>query len=73
MLSHLGAGRLHFLGRVLANLSSCVLLDRFQALESAAALEAKAQELMRKNNFLASKCPVAVGHRADGCHLPTAP
>ncbi|KAF6301418.1 ATP binding cassette subfamily A member 13 [Rhinolophus ferrumequinum] len=54
MLSHLGDRRLHFLGRVLANLSSCVLLDRFQALESAAMLDAKARELMRQNSFLAS-------------------
>ncbi|KAM5203989.1 ATP-binding cassette sub-family A member 13 isoform 2-T2 [Hipposideros larvatus] len=53
-LSHLGAGRLHFLGHVLANLSSCVRLDRFQAFESTAVLEAKAQALMRHNSFLAS-------------------
>uniref|UniRef100_A0A8C0R712 ATP binding cassette subfamily A member 13 n=1 Tax=Canis lupus dingo TaxID=286419 RepID=A0A8C0R712_CANLU len=49
-----GAGRIRFLGRVLVNLSSCVALNRFQALESVASLEAKAQELMRHNNFLAS-------------------
>ena len=52
-----GAGRIRFLGRVLVNLSSCVALNRFQALESVASLEAKAQELMRHNNFLASKYP----------------
>lgn len=75
-LSHLGTGRLHFLGRVLANLSSCVRLDRFQALESAAMLDAKARELMRQNSFLASKCPVtegSLGHCADSCHLPISP
>ncbi|XP_034521233.1 ATP-binding cassette sub-family A member 13 isoform X3 [Ailuropoda melanoleuca] len=54
MFAHGGAGRIHFLGRVLVNLSSCVVLDRFQALESVASLEAKARELMRQNSFLAS-------------------
>uniref|UniRef100_A0A452QTV9 ABC transporter domain-containing protein n=1 Tax=Ursus americanus TaxID=9643 RepID=A0A452QTV9_URSAM len=54
MFAHGGAGRILFLGRVLVNLSSCVVLDRFQALESVASLEAKARELMRQNSFLAS-------------------
>lgn len=75
-LGHLGAGHLRFLGHVVANLSSCVLLDRFQALESAAVLEANAQALMRQNNFLAGECPATGGprgHRADGCQLPTSP
>ncbi|EPY85511.1 hypothetical protein CB1_000372021, partial [Camelus ferus] len=54
MLGHTGAGRVHFLGRVLVNLSSCVALSRFQALDSVPALESKAQELMRRNDFLAS-------------------
>ncbi|CAD7687011.1 unnamed protein product [Nyctereutes procyonoides] len=54
VFAHGGAGRIRFLGRVLVNLSSCVALNRFQALESVASLESKAQELMRHNNFLAS-------------------
>uniref|UniRef100_A0A8C7BTF0 ABC transporter domain-containing protein n=1 Tax=Neovison vison TaxID=452646 RepID=A0A8C7BTF0_NEOVI len=54
MFAHGGAGRIHVLGRILVNLSSCVVLDRFQALESVASLEAKARELMRQNSFLAS-------------------
>ncbi|XP_020919565.1 ATP-binding cassette sub-family A member 13 isoform X7 [Sus scrofa] len=54
MFSHTSAGRVRSLGRVLVNLSSCVVLNRFQALESVATLESKAQELMRKNSFLAS-------------------
>ena len=58
MFSHTSAGRVHSLGRVLVNLSSCVVLNRFQALESVATLESKAQELMRKNSFLASKYSV---------------
>lgn len=58
MFAHGGAGRILFLGRVLVNLSSCVVLDRFQALESVASLEAKARELMRQNSFLASKYSV---------------
>ena len=58
MFAHGGAGHIRFLGRILVNLSSCVVLDRFQALESVASLEAKARELMRQNSFLASKCSV---------------
>ncbi|XP_032730825.1 ATP-binding cassette sub-family A member 13 [Lontra canadensis] len=54
MFAHGGAGRIRVLGRILVNLSSCVVLDRFQALESVASLEAKARELMRQNSFLAS-------------------
>nr|XP_031526947.1 ATP-binding cassette sub-family A member 13 [Vicugna pacos] len=54
MLGHAGAGRVRFLGRVLVNLSSCVALSRFQALDSVPALESKAQELMQRNDFLAS-------------------
>uniref|UniRef100_A0A8D1DE14 ABC transporter domain-containing protein n=1 Tax=Sus scrofa TaxID=9823 RepID=A0A8D1DE14_PIG len=54
MFSHTSAGRVRSLGRVLVNFSSCVVLNRFQALESVATLESKAQKLMRKNSFLAS-------------------
>uniref|UniRef100_M3Z391 ATP binding cassette subfamily A member 13 n=1 Tax=Mustela putorius furo TaxID=9669 RepID=M3Z391_MUSPF len=54
MFAHGGAGHIRVLGRILVNLSSCVVLDRFQALESVASLEAKARELMRQNSFLAS-------------------
>nr|XP_045721010.1 ATP-binding cassette sub-family A member 13 [Mirounga angustirostris] len=54
MFAHGGAGRVRFLGGILVNLSSCVLLNRFQALDSVASLESKARELMRQNSFLAS-------------------
>ncbi|MBZ3873798.1 ATP-binding cassette sub-family A member 13 [Sciurus carolinensis] len=54
MFNHAGSGHFHFLGQVLVNLSSCMVLDRFQAVESADILETKAQELMQQNNFLAS-------------------
>ncbi|XP_045421289.1 ATP-binding cassette sub-family A member 13-like isoform X2 [Lemur catta] len=54
MFNHAGAGRFHFLGSILVSLSSCVALDRFQAVESVDILETKAQELMQQNNFLAS-------------------
>uniref|UniRef100_A0A8D2D2U3 ATP binding cassette subfamily A member 13 n=1 Tax=Sciurus vulgaris TaxID=55149 RepID=A0A8D2D2U3_SCIVU len=54
MFNHAGSGHFRFLGQVLVNLSSCVVLDRFQAVESADILETKAQELMQQNNFLAS-------------------
>ncbi|XP_058390822.1 ATP-binding cassette sub-family A member 13 [Diceros bicornis minor] len=54
MLNHMDAGRIRFLGRVLVNLSSCVALNRFQALESVAILESTAHELLQQNSFLAS-------------------
>lgn len=54
-LSRAGAGRLLSLGQALVNLSSCVLLDRFRGLQSAAALEAAAQRLRQRNGLLASK------------------
>ncbi|KAI4584687.1 hypothetical protein MJG53_006221, partial [Ovis ammon polii x Ovis aries] len=54
MLNHTGAGRLRSLGRVLVDLASCVRLNRFRGLDSAAALEATAQALLRKNTLLAS-------------------
>lgn len=55
MFNHVGAGRFQFLGGILANLSSCVVLDRFQAVEAVDTLETKAHELMQQNSFLASK------------------
>ncbi|MEJ1274385.1 hypothetical protein NN561_005268 [Cricetulus griseus] len=54
MFNHVGAGRFQFLGGILANLSSCVVLDRFQAVEAVDTLETKAHELMQQNSFLAS-------------------
>ncbi|XP_001496596.3 ATP-binding cassette sub-family A member 13 [Equus caballus] len=54
MWNHTDARRIHFLGRILVNLSSCVVLNRFQALESVAILESKGRELMQRNSFLAS-------------------
>lgn len=55
VLTSVGTTRIHFLGRVLVNLSSCVVLNRFQALESVSALELKAHELLQQNGLLASK------------------
>uniref|UniRef100_A0A8C2TX46 ATP binding cassette subfamily A member 13 n=1 Tax=Coturnix japonica TaxID=93934 RepID=A0A8C2TX46_COTJA len=40
--------------KLIVNISSCVLLDRFQPFESVDKLEEKAHELMHQNNFLAS-------------------
>ncbi|XP_073095223.1 ATP-binding cassette sub-family A member 13 [Manis javanica] len=54
VLTSVGTTRIHFLGRVLVNLSSCVVLNRFQALESVSALELKAHELLQQNGLLAS-------------------
>ncbi|XP_011513447.1 ATP-binding cassette sub-family A member 13 isoform X21 [Homo sapiens] len=54
MFNHAGAGRFRFLGSILVNLSSCVALNRFQALQSVDILETKAHELLQQNSFLAS-------------------
>uniref|UniRef100_G3SKM3 ATP binding cassette subfamily A member 13 n=1 Tax=Gorilla gorilla gorilla TaxID=9595 RepID=G3SKM3_GORGO len=54
MFNHAGAGRFHFLGSILVNLSSCVALNRFQAVQSVDILETKAHELLQQNSFLAS-------------------
>ncbi|XP_038616014.1 ATP-binding cassette sub-family A member 13 [Tachyglossus aculeatus] len=54
MLNSSVAEQLHLLVRVMVNMSSCVLLDRFQPLDSVEILEKKARELMQQNNFLAS-------------------
>ncbi|XP_041525646.1 ATP-binding cassette sub-family A member 13 isoform X2 [Microtus oregoni] len=64
MFSHEGAGHFQFLGGILANLSSCVVLDRFQAVETVGALETTAHELMQQNSFLASVIfNSSLGHR----------
>ncbi|XP_034365421.1 ATP-binding cassette sub-family A member 13 isoform X1 [Arvicanthis niloticus] len=70
MFNHVEAGHFQFLGAVLANVSSCVVLDRFQAVETVHALETKAHELMQQNSFLASIIfNSSLGHR----HIRSAP
>ncbi|XP_021565552.1 ATP-binding cassette sub-family A member 13-like [Carlito syrichta] len=54
MFDHAKAGHFLSLGNILVNLSSCVALNRFQAVQSVDILETKAHELMQQNNFLAS-------------------
>ncbi|XP_074235807.1 ATP-binding cassette sub-family A member 13 isoform X1 [Saimiri boliviensis] len=54
MFNHTHAGHFRFLGSVLVNLSSCVALNRFQAVQSVDILETKAHELLQQNGFLAS-------------------
>ncbi|KAL4696272.1 hypothetical protein H8957_001522 [Semnopithecus entellus] len=54
MFNHAGAGHFRFLGSILVNLSSCVALNRFQAVQSVDILETKAHELLQQNSFLAS-------------------
>lgn len=55
MLHNSVTEQINLLAQLMVNISSCVLLDRFQHFESVEKLEAKAQELMQQNNFLASK------------------
>ncbi|XP_074842119.1 ATP-binding cassette sub-family A member 13 [Carettochelys insculpta] len=54
MLNNSAMEQMNVLAQLMVNISSCVLLDRFQHLESVEELEEKAQELMQQNNFLAS-------------------
>ncbi|KAK7834459.1 hypothetical protein U0070_017645, partial [Myodes glareolus] len=64
MFNHAEAGHFQFFGGILANLSSCVVLDRFQAVETVGALETMAHELMQQNSFLASVIfNSSLGHR----------
>ncbi|NXQ82271.1 ABCAD protein, partial [Nyctibius grandis] len=46
--------QIDLLSQLVVNISSCVLLDRFQPFDSVEKLEEKAHELMQQNNFLAS-------------------
>ncbi|GAB1295814.1 ATP-binding cassette sub-family A member 13 [Apodemus speciosus] len=64
MFNHVEAGHFQLLGGILANLSSCVMLDRFQAVETVDTLETKAHELMQQNSYLASIIfNSSLGHR----------
>ncbi|KGL85400.1 ATP-binding cassette sub-family A member 13, partial [Tinamus guttatus] len=54
MLNSSATKQIDLLSQLLVNISSCVLLDRFQPFESVDKLEEKARELMQQNNFLAS-------------------
>lgn len=55
MLNSSSSKQIDLLSHLIVNISSCVLLDRFQPFESVDKLEEKARELMQQNNFLASK------------------
>uniref|UniRef100_A0ACB8FU23 Uncharacterized protein n=1 Tax=Sphaerodactylus townsendi TaxID=933632 RepID=A0ACB8FU23_9SAUR len=55
MLNNSATEQISLLAQLMGNLSSCLLLNRFQPMESVEKLEAKARELMQQNNFLASK------------------
>ncbi|KAM9024213.1 ATP-binding cassette sub-family A member 13 [Ara ararauna] len=46
--------QIDLLSQLLVNISSCVLLDRFQPFDSVEKLEEKAHELIQQNNLLAS-------------------
>ncbi|XP_006136436.3 ATP-binding cassette sub-family A member 13 [Pelodiscus sinensis] len=54
MMNNSATEQINLLAQLMVNISSCVLLDRFEHLESAEKLETKAQELMQQNNLLAS-------------------
>uniref|UniRef100_A0A8V0X811 ATP binding cassette subfamily A member 13 n=1 Tax=Gallus gallus TaxID=9031 RepID=A0A8V0X811_CHICK len=54
MLNSSASRQIDLLSQIIVNISSCVLLDRFQPFESVDKLEEKAHELMQQNNFLAS-------------------
>ncbi|XP_068003827.1 ATP-binding cassette sub-family A member 13 [Melanerpes formicivorus] len=46
--------QIDLMSQLVVNISSCVLLDRFQPFDSLEKLDEKARELMQQNNFLAS-------------------
>ncbi|XP_050748329.1 ATP-binding cassette sub-family A member 13 [Gymnogyps californianus] len=54
MLNSSARKQIDLLSQLVVNISSCVLLDRFQPFDSVEKLEEKAHELMQQNNFLAS-------------------
>ncbi|KAM9227951.1 ATP-binding cassette sub-family A member 13 [Leptosomus discolor] len=54
MLNSSASKQIDLLSQLVVNISSCVLLDRFQPFDSVEKLEEKAHELMQQNNFLAS-------------------
>ncbi|NXN67627.1 ABCAD protein, partial [Himantopus himantopus] len=54
MLNSSASKQIELLSQLVVNISSCVLLDRFQPFDSVEKLEEKAHELMQQNNFLAS-------------------
>ncbi|XP_066182901.1 ATP-binding cassette sub-family A member 13 [Sylvia atricapilla] len=54
MLNSSASKQIDLLTQLVVNISSCVLLDRFQPFDSVEKLEEKAHELMEENNLLAS-------------------
>lgn len=58
MLNNSASGQITQMAHLMVNISSCLLLDRFQPVDSEEKLEVMAHELMRQNNFLASKYQV---------------
>ncbi|XP_041331810.1 ATP-binding cassette sub-family A member 13 [Pyrgilauda ruficollis] len=54
MLNSSASKQIDLLTRLVVNISSCVLLDRFQPFDSIEKLEEKAHELIQENNLLAS-------------------
>lgn len=55
MLNSSASKQIDLLTQLVVDISSCVLLDRFQPFDSIEKLEEKAHELMQENNLLASK------------------
>ncbi|OPJ76455.1 hypothetical protein AV530_016136 [Patagioenas fasciata monilis] len=53
MFNSSASKQIDLLSQLVVNISSCVLLNRFQPFDSVEKLEEKAHELMRQNNFLA--------------------
>ncbi|XP_068789923.1 ATP-binding cassette sub-family A member 13 [Struthio camelus] len=70
MLNSSATKQIDLLSQFLVNISSCVLLDRFQPFESVEKLEEKAHELMQQNNFLASIIFNVPNKTQDSRNLP---
>ncbi|XP_015281294.1 PREDICTED: ATP-binding cassette sub-family A member 13, partial [Gekko japonicus] len=69
MLNDSAMEQIGLLAQLMGNLSACLLLDRFQPVESVEKLEAKAHELMQQNNFLASIIFNVSSHKRGGADI----
>ncbi|XP_062980238.1 ATP-binding cassette sub-family A member 13 [Elgaria multicarinata webbii] len=66
MLNNSATEHINRMAWLMVNISSCLLLERFQPVESVEKLEAKAHELMKQNNFLASVIFNTSSPKGDG-------
>ncbi|XP_053122131.1 ATP-binding cassette sub-family A member 13 [Hemicordylus capensis] len=69
MLKNSMTEQINLMAQFIVNISSCLLLDRFQPVESVKKLESKAHELMQQNNLLASIIFNTSSHKRDRANV----